>query len=176
MVRQRSLKNMRGGESLSVGTIPLETKSYSNGATDPSEDAANAASASNDKLTELNNLMGGAYRHRVRRLKMRGGEGGDLSGQIKAITVDSPIREVVTGEFSTSNQITQNQQAINQGVADTKYDNIQGGGLPKRKRGVRKSRKLLTRRKSKYNGSKRARKTVKKRGSRTTRSRVTRRP
>ena len=168
---------MRGGVSdLEGATTPIESKPFSNGATDPAEDAANAADASNDKLAELNQLSGGAYRHRIRRLKMRGGSDAPPPGQLKAVTVDSPIREVTTGPFGTANQVTENQITINQGMADTKYDNVQGGGVQKKKRHISKSRKLMSRRKSKMNRTKRARKTVKKHGNRMNRkARVTKR-
>ena len=177
MVRKQTVKNMRGGVSEpEQATIPIETKSFSNGATDPSEDAANAANASNDKLAELNQLSGGAYRHRIRGLKMRGGSDEPPPGQMKAVTVDSPIREVTTGPFGTANQVTENQITINQGMADTKYDNVQGGGVQKKKRYISKSRKLMSRRKSKMNRAKRARKTFKKHGNRMNRkARVTKR-
>ena len=50
----RKRKSMRGGEDgTGPGTTQPETKGYTNGATNPNEDAANAGTADNDKLNDL---------------------------------------------------------------------------------------------------------------------------
>ena len=143
-------KNMKaGGSDYGQGTEPPQTQGYTNGSTNSQEDAANAGDADGDKLNELNNIQNGGKR---RRRCQRGGE-----SEIKAVDVDSPARETSSGPYTAQNQVTANQEASNQGMADTQYDNVgpaQEGGKRRRKRSRRR-----TKRKSKKNGKK---KTVKK--------------
>jgi hypothetical protein len=165
----RKRKSMKGGDDgTGPGTTPPETKGYSNGATNPNEDAANAATADNDNLNNLNNIQQNGGRCKSCGHKQHGGNAPD--GQVKAVSVDSPVRETAAGPYSSQNQVTANQQVANQGAENTKYDNPgpapQGGG--KRRRKSRKS----TRKKSKSKKSmkkRRGRKTIKKSRSRRSR-------
>ena len=175
----RKRKSMKGGDDgTGPGTTQPETKGYSNGATNPNEDAANAATADNDNLNNLNNIQQSGGRCKNCGHKHHGGSscenhqyGGNASdGQVKAVSVDSPAREIAAGPYSSQNQVTANQEVANQGAENTKYDNPgpapQGGG--KRRRKSRKS----TRKKSKSKKSmkkRRGRKTIKKSRSRRSR-------
>ena len=178
----RNYKNMKAGSSgYGEGTAPPQTQGYSNGATDPQEDGANAGSADGDKLNELNNIQGGGRRRR--RGKQHGGnndaiqpptseDSGDASGdtssgEVKAINVQSPARETASGPYTTDSQVTANQESSNQGLADTKYDNV-GGGKRRRKR---RTRGRKSRGKSKSKKSKGKKKTVKKSRSKRTKKR-----
>ena len=182
----RNYKNMKAGSSgYGEGTAPPQTQGYSNGATDPQEDAANAGSADGDKLNELNNIQGGG-RRRPRRYQNGGTDatpqpptsedsgdasGDTSSGELKAINVQSPARETASGPYTTDSQVTANQESSNQGLADTKYDNV-GGGKRRRKR---RTRGRKSRGKSKSNSkskkSKGKKKTVKKSRSKRTKKR-----
>lgn len=176
----RKRKSMKGGDDgTGPGTTQPETKGYSNGATNPNEDAANAATADNDNLNNLNNIQQNGGRCKSCGHKQHGGNcvnhqyGGNApAGQVKAVSVDSPARETAAGPYSSQSQVTANQQVANQGAANTEYDNPgpapsgQDGG--KRRRKSRKS----TRKKSKSKKSmkkRRGRKTIKKSRSRRSR-------
>ena len=128
-------KNIKGGSDYGEGTEPPQTVGYANGATNPQEDAANSGSADNEKLNELNNLQNGGKR---RRHYQRGG-----NNNVKAVEVDSPARETAAGPYTAQNQVMSNQEASNQGMADTEYDNPgpQNGGKRRRKRTRRTKRK-----------------------------------
>ena len=175
----RKRKSMKGGDDgTGPGTTPPETKGYSNGATNPNEDAANAATADNDNLNNLNNIQQTGGRCKNCGHKHHGGSscvnhqhGGNApDGQVKAVSVDSPVRETAAGPYSSQNQVSENQQVANQGAENTKYDDPgpapQDGG--KRRRKSRKS----THKKSKAKKSmrkRRGRKTIKKSRSRRSR-------
>ena len=98
----------------------LKPKDFKNDATNPQEDAANAGIADGDKLAELNNLQNGGKR---KRRYQRGGNDHLKTEDVKAIEVDSPARETMSGPYTAQAQVTANQETGNQAMADTEYDN-----------------------------------------------------